>query len=129
MLQISLEIPTIWTDAIVQWPEDSVVQVMILVYSYFNGVYMKADGQVSQRWPIYVEQNKYDQKPFTETGFDIGHDQIVPAEIKYCGGHWIFTHKFNQKLRQLEFFFLFPTPIYVSCLKSSYYFLLTKQDR
>jgi hypothetical protein len=97
----------IWTDAVVQWPDYSVahtpgsIETMILVYSYFNGVYAKADGQVSQGRPIYVEQNKYDRKPFTETGWLDKFDHIVPAEIKYCGGHWIFTHKFIRKsLRQ-----------------------------
>ena len=128
----------IWTDAVVQWPDNSVehipgsIEEMILVYSYFNGVYAKADGQVSQGRPIYVEQNKHDREPFTETGFDNVRDQKIPLEIKYCGGHWIFTHKFIRKSSSQEasrvLIFISHRQSSLPCLKSSYICLLIKQD-
>ena len=97
-----------WADAVVQWPDYSVegasgsIESMILVYSYFGGVYVKADDRRSEGRPVYVEQNKYDRTPFDETGFGDVLDPIVPAEIKYCGGRWIFTHKFIRKSARQE---------------------------
>ena len=121
----------VWADALVQWPDYSVegvpgsIDTMVLVYSYFDGVYVKADGRGSEGRPVYVEQNKYDHAPYDEMGFGTVRDPIVPAEFKYCGGRWIFTHKFIRKSaseeasvsRILHYYFL-PT-IFLLCLMSS----------
>lgn len=95
----------VWSDAIVRWPENSVVyphgsiQEMALVYSYFNGVYAKDDSRTSEGRPIYVEQKKSDRTPFDAVVPDQATDPVVGAEIKYCRGHWILTHKYIRKSR------------------------------
>lgn len=55
----------------------------VLVYSYFNGIYVQDGTQYGR--PVYREMRKSDGTPFdTKTG----------AEIRYCAeeGAWIFTH-------------------------------------
>eukprot|EP01082_Thalassiosira_pseudonana_P006650 g5768.t1.2.5e174189 g5768 g5768.t1 contig20:127292-129425(+) len=63
---------------------------MVLVYSWFNGVY-KREGMHDRR-PVYVEQNKFDHSAYETT---------IPAEIKYCKseGAWVVTHSVISKSR------------------------------
>ena len=61
---------------------------MDLIYSYFNGVYVK-NGTFDGR-PLYTEQNKYDDTQFkVKTG----------AMIKYCESEraWVFMHPYIRK--------------------------------
>ena len=71
----------------------------VLVYSYFNGIYVQ--GGTNQGRPIYIEQQKSGGTPFdTMAPFDAPWgpiDPIVPAKIMYCRGRWIFTHDFIRK--------------------------------
>jgi hypothetical protein len=55
-----------------------------LIYSYFNGVYVK-NGTYAGR-PRYTEQNKFDDGPYLST---------TGATIQYCPEEeaWIFTHE------------------------------------
>ena len=73
----------IWEDAVFKTPSGELKE-MILLYSFFNGVY-KIDGSHEHR-PIFREQNKFDDTPFKST---------VGAEIKYCKKEraWVFTHE------------------------------------
>ena len=63
----------VWEEAIVQFPDDALqyepgrIEVMILVFSYFNGVYEKGD-RVHEGRPIYIEQKKTDSTPFDKVG-------------------------------------------------------------
>ena len=104
-----------WEEAYVKWPEDSVqlglvpgtVKEMMLVYSWFNGVYVIDGSRTNEGRPIYVEQKKTDgtpfdgDSPFSKT-FNTPMNRIVPAEIKYCDGHWVFTHEYISKSRAEE---------------------------
>lgn len=91
---------------------DGTEQDLVLVYSYFNGVYVKDESRTSEGRPVYVEMKKTDW-----TSFDLespvnpyGYQErlIKPAEIKYCNGHWIFSHdhieKSNNKNKVILFF-------------------------
>jgi len=105
----------VWEEAYVKWPEDSVqlglvpgtVKEMMLVYSWFNGVYVIDGSRTNEGRPIYVEQKKTDgtpfdgDSPFSKT-FNTPMNRIVPAEIKYCDGHWVFTHEYISKSRVEE---------------------------
>mmetsp|Transcript_7622 Transcript_7622/g.16602 ORF Transcript_7622/g.16602 Transcript_7622/m.16602 type:complete len:508 (+) Transcript_7622:542-2065(+) len=57
---------------------------MVLVYSYFNGVYMQEGKERHEGRPVYREVNKYMNGPWK-------HPK-VGAEIRYCDGAWVFTH-------------------------------------
>lgn len=102
-----------WKDAIVQWPSFSrqypprSIEEMVLVYSYFSGSFEKDPGRTHEGRPVYVEMKKSsDRTPFDDltpqyNPYDPGSivhiDSIMPATIKYCGGHWIFTHDYIRK--------------------------------
>jgi len=101
----------VWSEAIVQWPEDSFryqwrpIEEKILIYSSFSGVYVKHQTRTHEGRPIYVEQKKTDRTPFdmdapfnSLSNYDA--DPVVPAEIKYCGGYWVFTHEYIRKSRE-----------------------------
>ena len=65
-------------------------------------VYAKDDSRTSEGRPIYVEQSKSDLTPFDSEAtlhptYNFTMDPIMPAEIKYCDGHWIFTHEYIRK--------------------------------
>lgn len=90
----------VWDEARVKRP-DGTEQDLVLVYSYFNGVYVKDESRTSEGRPVYVEMKKTDW-----TSFDLespvnpyGYQErlIKPAEIKYCNGHWIFSHDHIEK--------------------------------
>ncbi|KAL7533728.1 hypothetical protein ACHAXR_006358 [Thalassiosira sp. AJA248-18] len=104
----------VWQDAIVQWPSHSnqyppgLTKEMVLAYSYFDGVYVKDPSRSNGGRPIYIEQKKSNRAAFDETTpvYDPYHpgnssiDRIMPAEIKYCGGHWMFSHDYIRKSRK-----------------------------
>ena len=108
----------VWEEAVVEWqqytPGSIEVDEMVLVYSYFNGVYVKDDERTSEQRPIYVEQKKTAGKgiPFDEKSSPYYISQnhphkvsllaIVPAEIRYCNGHWIFTHEYIRKSKRSD---------------------------
>mmetsp|Transcript_8257 Transcript_8257/g.17580 ORF Transcript_8257/g.17580 Transcript_8257/m.17580 type:complete len:512 (+) Transcript_8257:1-1536(+) len=83
----------IWEDAIILTPEGK-IENSVLVFSYFDGVYKKS-GEMHNRRPVYVEQNKFDGTPFNTT---------IPAEIKYCESEqaWVFMHKNIRKSRKKD---------------------------
>ncbi|KAL7549674.1 LOW QUALITY PROTEIN: hypothetical protein ACHAWF_012944, partial [Thalassiosira exigua] len=103
----------VWRDAIVQWPTNSkqyppgLVEEMALVYTHFNGEYAKDPNRTQEGRPVYIEQKKSDRTPFDDTTppynpyspLDPELDVIEPAEIKFCGGHWVFSRPFIQKAR------------------------------
>ena len=65
-------------------------------------VYAKDDSRTSEGRPIYVEQSKSDLTPFDSEAplnpfYNFTMDPIMAAEIKYCDGHWIFTHEYIRK--------------------------------
>lgn len=72
----------IWENAIVH-NSTAGEERMNLIFSYFNGVYMK-NGTIDGR-PIYVEQNRYNRQPYKDK---------VPAQIRYCDSEkaWAFLH-------------------------------------
>ena len=74
----------IWQDSLVFNSTTGEMTKQNLIYSYFNGVYIK-NGTVNGR-PIYVEQNKFDDTPFI---------QKKGALIKYCKEEraWVFMHE------------------------------------
>ena len=77
----------IWQDSIVLNATGG-IERMDLIYSYFNGVYVK-NGTWDGR-PLYTEQNKYDDTAFqVKTG----------AMIKYCDSEraWVFMHPYIRK--------------------------------
>lgn len=85
------------------------VERLTLVYSSFNGVYIKDPVRTHQGRPVYVEQKKYDRTPFDEitpayypvyaySAIEI--DPVKPAEIKFCGDSWVLNHPFIQKSRK-----------------------------
>jgi len=101
----------VWREAIVLWPDDSksetpgTYEQLALVYSSFNGVYIKDKSRTHEGRPVYIEQKKYDRTPFDVVAplyypynYPIYHDTsgevdpVKPAEIKYCGGSWVFSH-------------------------------------
>lgn len=104
----------VWQDAIVQWPSHSnqyppgLTEEMVLAFSYFDGVYVKDPSRSNEGRPIYIEQKKSNRAAFDETTpvYDPYHpgnnsiDRIMPAEIKYCGGHWMFSHDYIRKSRK-----------------------------
>ena len=80
---------------------------MMLLYSWFNGVYVIDGSRTNEGRPIYVEQKKTDGTPFDGNSpvhkvYNVTINRITPAEIKYCGGHWIFTHEYISKSRVQE---------------------------
>jgi len=79
----------VWAESWVQNHSGS-YEEWTLVYSYFNGVYIK-DGTHAGR-PIYREMRKFDSSPY--------EGLVVPAEIRYCEEEinaWVFTHESIQK--------------------------------
>jgi len=76
---------------------------MTLVYAHFTGEYEMDDDHISftEGRPVYVERNKVSGSPYKSTGPTlpqewplVSEDFIIePAEIRYCGKRWIFTHK------------------------------------
>jgi len=84
----------VWDEALVD--RGTYSEEIILLYSWFNGVYIKDKSRTNGGRPIYIEQKKSDSSPFDETGTihpDYGQlTPVKPAEIKYCNGHWILTH-------------------------------------
>ena len=104
-----------WEEAYVKWPEDSVqpgkepgtVREMMLLYTWFNGVYVIDGSRTNEGRPIYVEQKKTDGTPFDGNSplnkdYNMTINRITPAEIKYCDGHWVFTHEHISKSRVQE---------------------------
>lgn len=76
----------VWEDAVVEEPPGSnMFEERVLVFSTFNGVYIKSGNENGR--PVYQEMGKNDPEPFFGRG-------IVPAEIKYNkeAGAWIFVH-------------------------------------
>lgn len=71
-------------------------------------MFEKEEGRVHEGRPVYVEMKKSDRTPFDATApdydpYDIGSpkvDRIVPAEIKYCNGRWVFSHPYIRKSRR-----------------------------
>ena len=101
----------VWEAAVVEFqqttPGSVVTEEMVLVYSYFNGVYVKDDNRISEGRPIYIERKKTaGSQPFDDgpsplvVGWNLTFNAIEPAEIRYCEGHWIFTHKYIRKSRR-----------------------------
>ena len=94
----------VWEKAVVM--SDNVIkEEMFLVYSYFNGQYA-FQGETNEGRPVYVEQkkiggrNSFDLDPSPVGGpSNVSVDPIVPAEIRYCNGRWIFTHRDLRKSR------------------------------
>mmetsp|Transcript_33482 Transcript_33482/g.61658 ORF Transcript_33482/g.61658 Transcript_33482/m.61658 type:complete len:435 (-) Transcript_33482:113-1417(-) len=84
----------IWENA---WVETSPgrTENMVLVYSYFNGVYKQIDGETKSGRPVYKEMKKSTDTPF---------DSKTGAEISYCGqeGAWVLTHEHIRKSREPE---------------------------
>ena len=80
----------------------------MLLYSWFNGVYVIDGSRTNEGRPIYVERKKTDgARPFDGNSplnkdYNVTINRITPAEIKYCGGHWIFTHEYISKSRVQE---------------------------
>ena len=75
----------VWDRALVISPNSTIgVEPMNLIFSYFNGVYVK-NGTTHDGRAIYVEQNKYNSEPFTKK---------IPAQIRYCASEqaWVFMH-------------------------------------
>ena len=75
----------IWEEAVVYNNNSTIVRDrMNLIFSYFNGLYVK-NGTTKDGRPIYIEQNKYSGEPY---------EQKVPAKIKYCVSEkaWVFMH-------------------------------------
>eukprot|EP00581_Thalassiosira_minuscula_P019092 CAMPEP_0183727618 /NCGR_PEP_ID=MMETSP0737-20130205/25966_1 /TAXON_ID=385413 /ORGANISM="Thalassiosira miniscula, Strain CCMP1093" /LENGTH=519 /DNA_ID=CAMNT_0025959303 /DNA_START=53 /DNA_END=1609 /DNA_ORIENTATION=+ len=72
----------IWENALVNSPDG--VEEMDLIYSYFNGVYVK-NGTHDGR-PVYTEQNKFD---------DERYEHKIGAKIQYCNEEkaWVFMHE------------------------------------
>lgn len=113
-ITLTLDPNLVWREAVFKWPDDSVnypaglYEEMILVYSYFNGVYAKDDSRTYEGRPVYIEQNKFDRTPFDAkaplydpySGTESNIDAIKPAEIRYCGGHWILTHDYIVKSKK-----------------------------
>lgn len=73
----------IWEHAITNAGDGKEVNEKLLIYSYFSGIY-KESGSYGG-YPMYVEQNKNDGRPFKNS---------VGAEIKYCHeiSSWVFMH-------------------------------------
>ena len=73
-------------------------------------MYIKDPHRTHENRPVYVEQKKSDRTPFDKTAplYDPYHigigsspvDIIKPAEIKYCGGYWIFSHDYIRRSRK-----------------------------
>jgi len=73
-------------------------------------MYSKDPHRTHENRPVYVEQKKSDRTPFDATAplydpYHIGignpyQDSIKPAEIKYCGGYWIFSHDYIRRSRK-----------------------------
>lgn len=76
----------VWENAWVKGKEDR----MVLVYSYFNGLYEKVG--MHDRRPLYRERRKSDGGPFQTK---------IGAEIKYCESEnaWVFTHEMIRKTK------------------------------
>lgn len=74
----------IWENAIVLNSTGG-VEEWDLIYSYFNGVYVKQQ-EIHDRRPIYLEQNKFDSSPY-----EVKNGAI----IKYCEEEraWVFMHE------------------------------------
>ena len=97
----------VWEDAIVKLPNQT-FEERVLVYSYFNGVYVQ-DGTRHDGRPVYVERSKHDGTEFdtispTHTG---PINQVkVPAKIQYCKTYkaWVFIHEniFKSKLYESD---------------------------
>ncbi|KAL7533329.1 hypothetical protein ACHAXR_009453 [Thalassiosira sp. AJA248-18] len=112
----------VWQDSIVQRPSYSKqyppgwVEEMVLAYSYFDGVYVKDPSRSHEGRPVYIEQKKSDRTAFDITtplynpyspGGSNNIDTIMPAEIKYCGGYWTFSHDYILKSRKEKVKFCF----------------------
>jgi len=58
--------------------------------------------------PVYIEQKKSDRSPFDKAtpNYNPYHpgrntiDSIKPAEIKFCGGRWVFSHEYIRKSKK-----------------------------
>ena len=81
--------------------EDAFVQIdgqfekWILVYSYFNGVFIRSSVTHAGR-PIYKEARKFDRKPYRLDNQDGSmFPVVIPAEIRYCEKikAWVLTHE------------------------------------
>ncbi len=77
----------VWEKAVVKQVDGSLKQ-MVLVYSFFNGVYVASSNLTSGGRPVYVEQRKSNKTPYNV-------NKVVPAQIKYCkeeqGNHVSFS--------------------------------------
>lgn len=88
----------VWEESIVKVPGKG-IEKMVLIYSYFNGVYNQ-NGSSNDNRPIYVEQNKFDNTPFDAISIDPEIIPVkIPAEIKYCKSirAWVFMHEHIRK--------------------------------
>ena len=101
-ISVRMSDDNIWDESIVKWPEGG-YEEMVLVYSYFNGVYAQ-DGTIRDERPVYVEMNKYDNAPFNSSGIEIPEfdwilEAKVPAKLQYCKDirAWAFTHEYIRK--------------------------------
>ena len=93
----------IWREAIVV--SDQGYEERVLVYSYFNGVYVQ-DGNIIHDWrPVYVERRKFDGAEFDKTSpnpEDPYFRMKIPAKIQYCNSirAWVFMHENIRKSRR-----------------------------
>ncbi|KAL7553920.1 hypothetical protein ACHAWF_017444 [Thalassiosira exigua] len=106
----------VWKDSIVRigktpvakWRMGDITEERVLVYSFFNGEYVKDLSRTHQGRPVYIEMKKSDRSPFDDTApeYDPYHpddrylESVKPAEIKYCEGRWVFTHEYIRKSKK-----------------------------
>ena len=92
----------IWEESIVKLPNKKDFESRVLVYSYFNGVYVQ-DGTSHDGRPVYIEYNKFDSTEFDTTSPNLTDISIkTPAKIQYCNSveAWVFLHEDIRKSKR-----------------------------
>ncbi|KAL7549657.1 hypothetical protein ACHAWF_012923 [Thalassiosira exigua] len=87
----------VWEDAVVFKPDTGEYVDRVLVFSTFNGVYVKSPDYTANGRPVYEERKKFNQEPFDPEGYLA---TVVPAQIRYCAKPleaWCFYHPHIKK--------------------------------